>query len=155
MKRTLFDNYDVDTYLDMAKESMEYNGIDDASEEEVWQCAGDLEQEDFTNTLDELKSFFDGKTVMFTGAVGRWCGNHTGFDVGDFDDLFSEYTKIVIILRFTTITEHFISVVHIMTALTFSRFSRLPIKESALLRTGKIIPANMQIAAMGTFTRFY
>lgn len=90
---TLFDNYDIDTYLDMAKESMEYNGIDDASEEKVWQYAGDLEQEDFTNTLNELKSFFDDKTVMFTGAIGRWCGNHTGFDVGDFDDLFSQYTK--------------------------------------------------------------
>lgn len=48
MKRTLFDNYDIDTYLDMAKESMEYDGIDDASEEEVWQYAGDLEQEDLT-----------------------------------------------------------------------------------------------------------
>lgn len=93
MKRTLFNNYDIDTYLDMAKESMEDNGIDDASEEEILQCAGDLEQEDFTDTLDELKSFFDGKTVMFTGAIGRWCGNHAGFDIGDFDDLFSRYTK--------------------------------------------------------------
>lgn len=93
MKRTLFDNYDIDTYLDIAKESIEYNGINDASEEEVWQYAGDLEREDFTNTMGELKSFFEDKTVMFTGAVGRWCGNHTGFDVGDFDDLFEQYTK--------------------------------------------------------------
>ena len=93
MKRTLFNNYDIDTYLDMAKESMEDSGIDESSEEEIWQCAGDLAQEDFTNTMDELKSFFEDKTVMFTGAVGRWCGNHTGFDVGDFDDLFSRYTK--------------------------------------------------------------
>lgn len=42
--------------------------------------------------LNELKSFFDGKTVMFTGAIGRWNGTHTGFDIGDFDDLFSKYT---------------------------------------------------------------
>lgn len=93
MKRTLFNNYDIDTYLDMAKESMEDIGIDEANEEEIWQCAGDLAQEDFTNTMDELKSFFEDKTVMFTGAVGRWCGTSSGFDVGDFDDLFSRYTK--------------------------------------------------------------
>lgn len=29
---------------------------------------------------------------MFTGAIGRWNGTHTGFDIGDFDDLFSKYT---------------------------------------------------------------
>lgn len=92
MKRTLFNNYDIDTYLDMAKESMEDSGIGEASEEEIWQCAGDLAQEDFTNTMDELKSFFEDKTVMFTGAIGRWCGTRTGFDVGDFMELFRAYT---------------------------------------------------------------
>lgn len=93
MKHVIFDNYDIDKYLDIAKESMEYNGVNTSDDNDVWQWAGYLEQEDFTNTLNELESFFDDKTVMFTGAIGRWCGNHTGFDIGDFDDLFSEYTK--------------------------------------------------------------
>lgn len=94
MKHVLFDNYDFDEYLDIAKESMEDNGIDTdgINDNDLWQWAGDLEQEDFTDTLNELESFFDGKTVMFTGAIGRWNGNHTGFDVGDFTELFRAYT---------------------------------------------------------------
>lgn len=94
MKRTLFDNYEFEKYEEIARESLAENADDTApSEDTVLEFAADIESSDFTYTLDTLKSFFDGKKVMFTGAVGRWCGNHTGFDIGDFDDLFSEYTK--------------------------------------------------------------
>lgn len=94
MKHTIFDNYDIDKYLDIARESMEYDGIapDDINDDILWQYEGDLEREDFNNTLNELESFFDGKTVMFSGAIGRWCGTHAGFDVGDFMELFRAYT---------------------------------------------------------------
>lgn len=95
MKHVIFDNYDIDKYEEIARESMEYSGFGpgEITDSKLYAWAGDLEQEDFTDTMDELKSFFDGKTVMFTGAIGRWCGNHTGFDIGDFDDLFSKYTE--------------------------------------------------------------
>lgn len=95
MKNVLFDNYDIDKYEEMARESMEYSGFgpEEITDSKLYAWAEDLEQEDFTTTVSDLKSFFDGKTVLFTGSVGRWCGNHTGFDVGDFEDLFCKYTK--------------------------------------------------------------
>lgn len=95
MKNVLFDNYDIDKYEEMARESMEYSGLgpEEITDSQLYDWAEDLEQEDFTTTVSDLKSFFDGKTVMFTGAIGRWCGTSFGFDVGDFDDLFSQYTK--------------------------------------------------------------
>lgn len=94
MKHVIFDNYDIDNYEEMARESMEDVGFgpEEITDSKLYSWAADLEQEDFTDTLNELESFFDGKTVMFTGAIGRWCGNHTGFDVGNFTELFQEYT---------------------------------------------------------------
>lgn len=95
MKHVIFDNYDFDNYEKMARESMEDIGFspEGITDSKLYNCAKDLEQEDFTITLNELEEFFDGKTVMFTGAIGRWNGTHAGFDIGDFDDLFSEYTE--------------------------------------------------------------
>lgn len=94
MKNTLFDNYDFEKYEEIARESLAEDANDtDLSEDTVLEFAADIESRDFTDTLDTLKSFFEDKTVMFTGAIGRWCGNHTGFDIGNFDDLFEQYTK--------------------------------------------------------------
>lgn len=92
MKNVLFDNYDFDKYEKMARESLIEDGVD-FSKNTVYELASEIENDDFMNILNELKSFFDDKTVMFTGAIGRWNGTHAGFDIGDFDDLFSEYTE--------------------------------------------------------------
>lgn len=91
MKHVIFDNYDFDNYEEMARESLIEDGVD-FSKNTVYELASEIESDDFMIILNELKSFFDGKTVMFTGAIGRWDGTHTGFDIGDFDDLFSKYT---------------------------------------------------------------
>ena len=92
MKNVLFDNYDFDKYEEMARESLIEDGVD-FSKNTVYELASEIESDDFMIILNELKSFFDDKTVMLTGTVGRWDGNHAGFDIGDFDDLFSKYTE--------------------------------------------------------------
>lgn len=154
MKNVLFDNYGFDKYEEMARESLIEDGVD-FSENTVYELASEIEDDDFTNTLDELKSFFEDKTVMFTGAVGRWCGNHTGFDVGDFDDLFSKYTEDC---EYFDIYDDngalYIRCSH-HDGLIFSRFSHSLTKGPGLLKTGNIMWVNMQIAAIKIFIKFY
>lgn len=62
MKNVLFDNYDFDKYEEMARESLIEDGAD-FSKNTVYELASEIENDDFTITLNELEEFFDGKTV--------------------------------------------------------------------------------------------
>lgn len=141
MKNVLFDNYDIDTYLDMAKESMEDSGFGpgEITDSKLYAWAEDLAQEDFTDTMDELKSFFDGKTVMFTGPLDAGVVIIPGLMLATLMIYLASIRKIVIISIFTTIMGRFTSVVLTTTGLIFSRFLFLQIKGPVFLKTGKIM----------------
>ena len=105
---TIFDNYNHD-YLEEAREclieqaswdniSFDFNeeaeDFDNEyipSDSEVYSLAEDLEREDFDRVIEELKRYFGSSEVIFTGSIGRWDGTRTGFNIGEFENLFYDF----------------------------------------------------------------
>lgn len=90
MKTTIFSNFDVSERYDMAKEFLESTAEEDVevSENDIWEEVSFQEQQEYDDVMDELKKFFDGKTVLFIGTVGTWTGTHAGGRIGDFMKLY-------------------------------------------------------------------
>lgn len=89
----IFDNYNFD-YIEEARECLEdFDSEYAPSDQEVYELASDLEQEDFDRSMEELKSFFGDSEVIFSGSLGRWDGYRSGFEVGTFETLFYDFVK--------------------------------------------------------------
>lgn len=97
-ERIIFDNYDIwNSYPDKyIREALHDNGIEDEDitdrmiEDERYlyiEC-------DWDDAKRELEKFFDGKTLLLFGSVGRWNGVVTGFETyNDFMNMFYAATE--------------------------------------------------------------
>lgn len=94
---TIFDtsSYDYDTVRGQIAEEQ---GVDvdelEVSDQDIWGYAEVLQQDDYDLNIEaDLIPFFNGRTVLFTGTVGRWDGRFTGGKVGTFRRLLSDALK--------------------------------------------------------------
>lgn len=97
-ERIIFDNYSPwETYPDeevkeMLLESGNYTE-DEITESDIWERRNWEMKGWWDNEKEMLTNFFDGKTVMMFGGVGRWNGISKGFSVGDFWKLYNDIMK--------------------------------------------------------------
>lgn len=84
MATTIFDNLNDNRY-ELAKKNLIENGNADPSEDEIYEEVSWMEQNDWEDIKQELDGFFDGKTVIARGRIGRWNGSYDGWSYGDFN----------------------------------------------------------------------
>ena len=94
-QRIIFNNYNLwEDYAEDARESLIFNGVKNPLENGIWEeiyCMVDLE---WSDTLQELKTFFDGKTWLAFGTCGLWHGNvAAGTIFTDFEKFFYKAIK--------------------------------------------------------------
>lgn len=97
-ERIIFDNYSPwETYPDedIIEQLVENNGYEreDITDDDIYETRNLFMEDDWDIEQENLTNFFKGKTVLFSGAVGRWDGIYRGYDVGEFWKLFYEYTR--------------------------------------------------------------
>lgn len=92
-ERIIFDNYDMESYFNDARECLAESG-EDFTEDEVENCAYDILDMDFHMALEELDNFFEDKEIICFGSIGRWNGVYRGGKIfGDFKDAFYSMIK--------------------------------------------------------------
>lgn len=93
-ERTIYDNYDLERiYPDkeliaIARECEWVDEDEEITDDMLWRWRYDESQIDWESEFDELKKFFQGKTVGFFGEVGLWHGTYKAGKIGDFEQLF-------------------------------------------------------------------
>lgn len=95
IKRVIYDNYDLyNNYADDAKENLAEDGIENPSDDELWDLINFLDSCDWEEVKEDLDNFFSEGTWIMTGTVGRWNGIYdSGIMFTDFDSAFSMATK--------------------------------------------------------------
>lgn len=94
-ERVLFNNYDYEMYTESAKESLlEDYEEDEITTEMIDETAEDFMQTDYEEMIYTLNNFFEGKTFICFGSVGRWNGVYEGGKIfDDFEEAFYEMVK--------------------------------------------------------------
>lgn len=90
-RNVIFDNYDVNVWYDYAVENIieneRYSEKEEIPETEIWDEVAFLQQLNFDDEMEMMKSFFEGKTLLVCGNVGRWNGSFPAGKVIEFDEL--------------------------------------------------------------------
>lgn len=76
MEKIIFNNYDLDPYIELVKTEFEEGELD---EEDIIELAYEHLNNEAEDICDDLKSFFDDQTMIVKGSVGRWNGTHSGY----------------------------------------------------------------------------
>ena len=78
--RTIYNNYDLSDMWDYAKENLEENGIEEPTDNQIWEEIYELDSLNWEDEEERLKECFDnsGKHFILVGSVGRWNGVYTG-----------------------------------------------------------------------------
>lgn len=107
-ERVIFDNYDLDAnYKDEALETLEINGNENPSDDDIWNMMTDLMQENEAAVFDDLEDFFSGNTFIASGTIGRWDGDHSGFMIfSSFEELLRTVLNDCELFRFTDVDGH-------------------------------------------------
>ena len=98
-KRIICDNYNPDEYYpeevikDIAIECGWIESEEELTEEKIWEYQQEEIDTWIGDELDEMRNYFDGKTLIFFGSVGRWDGRYAGGRIGEFNDLFNRAMK--------------------------------------------------------------
>jgi len=97
-ERIIFDNYNPDKYYpdaDVREALLECDGYseDEISENDIWERRNFEMETWWDDEQMMLKNFFDDKTVVMSGTIGRWNGIKRGCDIGDFWKLFGDITQ--------------------------------------------------------------
>jgi len=94
-KRTIYDNYNVDEYMEEAKQYLIDNDNENPSEEEIWSECYIIDELNWNDAKWELEKFFDnGSKWILQGFTGRWYGAaRGGFLFDNFMDAYNKATK--------------------------------------------------------------
>lgn len=73
--RTIFNNHNLwDDYKDYAVKTLKENGIENPTEDQIWNEIVFQNDQDWEDKKNELERFFDGKTSIIMGENERWDG---------------------------------------------------------------------------------
>lgn len=92
-ERIIFDNYDCSEEYEEARQYLIDEGNEEPSDSEIWDELYFQNEMQWYDTKEELDKFFDGKTVGFFGAIGRWNGVFRAGKIGEFWKLYYEATR--------------------------------------------------------------
>ena len=85
-------SYDDEDLRDGAIEQLEANNLS-VTDESIRETIDDLENDDFHDAIQEIKTFFHDKLVLMVGTCGTWRGDMPGGLIGTFEDLFYKACK--------------------------------------------------------------
>lgn len=89
---TIFNNYDLDEYIEAAKEWFLDNGNENPTDEELWEEAQFMNNLDWEEAEAKLKEEFDNGDFLAVGTCGLWYGNFDGgFIFSSFSDMMSKF----------------------------------------------------------------
>lgn len=94
-ERTIYNNYNLwEDCLEDAKETLIANGIENPTEEEIWEEIYFIDSINWEEEKERLVEFFKNNTWILQGYTGRWDGNYKGgFIFTDFEEMFDRATK--------------------------------------------------------------
>ena len=73
----IYDNLNNDEYYEqVARENLAGNGIEEPTDDELWDEINLNKDMDWEDASYDLRSFFNGGNWLAVGVVGRWDGNH-------------------------------------------------------------------------------
>lgn len=96
-KNVLFSNYydsDRENYIrewlmeSRGEDNPDWETLDDIPDEEVWEEMDFNSEIDWEDTQRELRNFFEGKTIIVVGKVGRWNGTFDAGKVISYNELY-------------------------------------------------------------------
>lgn len=98
MRTTIYNNYYLWDYAELAKENIRDNIGDDyePSEEEIWDEIYDIDKDVWEDALWNMQNFFnkDGDKWLLVGVVELWRGIfHGGFIFETFEEMMNKATK--------------------------------------------------------------
>ena len=91
MSKIIYSNYDLgneESYNNAKEYLIEECGIEDPSDEDVWDELYAENEIELDEVITTLKHYFNGKTVIVYGSIGLWNGTHYGLKMGDFEEVF-------------------------------------------------------------------
>lgn len=89
-----FDNYDMDGYEEIARESLSEDGSVTPDELDVRDVAYDYMQEDWDDLETRIDNILDGDNIIVKGSVGRWNGTNYGYETyPDWRTFIEEFGK--------------------------------------------------------------
>ena len=92
-ERIIFDNYDMESYFENAKQCLIDSG-EEFDDDEIYDNAYDICDMDFQMALEDLERFFKDKEIICFGNVGLWHGVYDGGKIfNDFEEAFYTMTK--------------------------------------------------------------
>ena len=77
----LFNNYEGYEFEQIKKDILECNGLDEISDQCVWNTISDYEKEDYEEAISLLKKAFGDNKVIVSGTIGRWDGHYSGGNI--------------------------------------------------------------------------
>lgn len=90
-KHIIFDNYNLDDYREVAIENMIENGnyseAADIPESEIYEEINFLMEIYWDDERHMMENYFDGKTLLVCGSVGRWNGKFAAGKIITYDEL--------------------------------------------------------------------
>ena len=93
-KRTVYNNYDLSSYEDIARETLTENGNEDPTDSQLWEEIYFLDSITWEEEKERLKDFFKGSRWILQGYTGTWRGAaRGGFIFNDFMDAYYKATK--------------------------------------------------------------
>lgn len=94
-RKTIYDNYDLwECYAKDAKEYLKDGGNANPTDTDIWDEIYFIDNMNWSQTEDELETFFSEGTWIMQGAVGRWNGTYaTGIIFTDITEAFNKATK--------------------------------------------------------------
>ena len=86
----LYNNFDIDTYINEAREALAEMDENDASENEIYNYAASLATDDGEIIIKELEKHFNRRgRVLAVGSIGTWRGTFDGAKIyNDFQSAF-------------------------------------------------------------------
>ena len=97
-EHVLYDNYDIDGYMETVKEDYEE---DEVSDEFLYETVNELLYEDWLQLMEDIEEVFGDRLAIAVGTVGLWTGTHAGGKVDKVKNLIMslmtdcDYAKIV------------------------------------------------------------
>lgn len=94
-KRTIYNNYNLwEDYEELARECLKENGIDNPTDQNIWDVIYDDDSSNWVLEKERLIEFFSGGTWILQGYNQLWYGNQrAGYVFTDFMDMFSKAMK--------------------------------------------------------------
>lgn len=92
-ERIIFDNFETDIDREDAIENLLANGIEDPSEDEIWDEIKFLEEDNWNLEKDRMEEIFNNGDFLAIGTCGRWNGNFPGgFIFSNYNELMQRFT---------------------------------------------------------------